>query len=593
MQRFPVGIDQIAHRLAHDRAKDIVARLEHRPARAEIAAENDAARRALRCLLRIGERAVFLEEDRRVRKAEAVDALLDVADHEQIALVFRERAEDRVLHGVRVLILIHRDLGVLRGQRFRQRRRRTAVIQKAHRKMLQIIEIRRVPRPLRRRERIIKGIYRVDEGEQRRGGQAAVELRLCRRLGQPSVVDRLCDSLPFLAQFFHPFEEFLVIELARRAKTGKRDIARGLYAPVPVVRHERVEQGLRLRMITLERRKIRALDDIHARDLTDGGLEERHAVQSCRLRLLHEHAAVRRVHAARIQPGAYILEKRSRVGVRLNLIIGAEDDLPQAPVVASCGQQIAQRKEFFICTLIGSLEHLLEHLRTQNLALVFVHQTEIRRDAERGRLLARERHAQRVYGRDLRAVHKEKLTAQPHGGRVLRDCRADRGRNSLAHLRRRGPGERHKQQLCDIDRVFRVGHAPQHALGQHGRLARTGRRRNEQRAAAILDRAFLFFRPFRHCRHLPAAPIPHCHPVPSAGARDRLRSRQNGRRRGSRTSRRRIGSCPGGRATLPHCPCAALRPSRAAFCAYSAQACRTARDPPPRTSGRAFSRPRP
>ena len=120
---------------------------------------------------------------------------------------------------------------------------------------------------------------------------------------------------------------------------------------------------------------------------------------------------MRRVHAARIQPGAYILEKRPRVGVRLNLIIGAEDDLPQTPVVASCGQQIAQRKEFFICALIGGLEHLLEHLRAQNFALVFVHQTEIRRDAERGRLLARERHAQRVYGRDLRAVHKEKLTA--------------------------------------------------------------------------------------------------------------------------------------------------------------------------------------
>ena len=203
MQRLPVGIDQIAHCLAHDRAEDIVARLEHCPARAEIAAEDDAARRTRRCLLSIGERAVFLEEDRRVRKAEAVDALLDIADHEQIALVFRERTEDRVLHGVRVLILVHRDLGVLRGQRFRQRGRRAAVIQKAHRKMLQIVEIRRVPRPLRRRERIIKSIYCVDEGEQRRGGQAAVELRLRRRLGQPSVVDRLCHSLPFLAQFFH------------------------------------------------------------------------------------------------------------------------------------------------------------------------------------------------------------------------------------------------------------------------------------------------------------------------------------------------------------------------------------------------------
>ena len=255
--------------------------------------------------------------------------------------------------------------------------------------MLQIVEIRRVPRPLRRRERIIKGIYRINEGEKRRGGQAAVELRLRRRLGQPSVVDRLCNSLPFLAQFFHALEEFLVVELARRSETGKRDIARGLHAPVPVVRHERVEQGLRLRKIALECRKIRALDDIHARDLTDGGLEERHAVQSCRLRLLHEHAAVRRVHAARIQSGAYILEKRPRVGVRLNLIIGAEDDLPRRLSSRPAVSKSLSARNFFICTLIGGLEHLLEHLSAQNFALVFVHQTEIRRDAERGRLLAR------------------------------------------------------------------------------------------------------------------------------------------------------------------------------------------------------------
>ena len=224
-------------------------------------------------------------------------------------------------------------------------------------------------------------------------------------------------------------------------------------------------------------------------------------------RLFHQHAPVRRVHAARIQTGAHVFEESTRVGVRLNFVVGRENDLAQTLVVASRRQQVAQRQKFAVRLLIARLEHLFEHLAAQNAALVFVHQAEVGRDAERRRLLAGKRHAQRMHGRDFRAVHEKELTPQTGRTRLLRHRRGDGRRDSLTHFGRRRLGEGHEKQLRDVDGVFGVGHAPQHALGQHGGLARTGRRRNEQRAAPVFYRVFLFTCPLRHCRHLPEAPI--------------------------------------------------------------------------------------
>ena len=246
MQRLVVGIDKVAHGFAHDRAEDIVARFEHRLARAEVAAEDDAARLAVLRLIGVLVGAVLFQKDGRVGQTEAVDALLDVADHEQVALVLRKGAENRVLHGVRILILVHRDFGVLRGQRFREGGRRSVRIQQPHREMLQVVEIRRVSRTFRRRQRVLEGVYRVDKGEKRGRGQAAVELGLLRRFGEPFGLAVLNDLFPLLAQLLHHFKELFVLEFAGRAEFRVRNVMRGLDARVPVVPHQRVKQPPRL-----------------------------------------------------------------------------------------------------------------------------------------------------------------------------------------------------------------------------------------------------------------------------------------------------------------------------------------------------------
>ena len=61
------------------------------------------------CLLRRGIGSVFLQENLRVRQAEAVDGLLHVSHQEAILFFFRQRRENRVLHPVGILVFIHHD----------------------------------------------------------------------------------------------------------------------------------------------------------------------------------------------------------------------------------------------------------------------------------------------------------------------------------------------------------------------------------------------------------------------------------------------------------------------------------------------------
>ena len=91
--------------------------------------------------------------------------------------------------------------------------------------------------------------------------------------------------------------------------------------------------------------------------------------------------------------------------MRLNLLVGSENDLAQLFIVASRRQQITEREKLLVRLLVGRVEHFFEHLGAKQLALVFVHQAKVGRDAEHRRLLARKRQTQRMHSRDFRAVH--------------------------------------------------------------------------------------------------------------------------------------------------------------------------------------------
>ena len=88
--------------------------------------------------------------------------------------------------------------------------------------------------------------------------------------------------------------------------------------------------------------------------------------------------------------------------------------------------------------------------------------------------LARERQTQRMHSRDFRAVHEEQLPPQTGIPRVCGYGRTEGRTDSLAHFGCRCVGKGNQQQAVDIDWIVLVRQPPEHALGQHGCLARAG-----------------------------------------------------------------------------------------------------------------------
>ena len=118
-ERRALVVVQLAQALRHQAAEHRVHRVHDLWPRAEALPQKDAPRHALR----LGGVRVFfvlLQEDRRVRQAEAVDALLDVADGEEVFSFTGNGGEDAVLHLVRVLIFVHHDLAVALRDRSRK-----------------------------------------------------------------------------------------------------------------------------------------------------------------------------------------------------------------------------------------------------------------------------------------------------------------------------------------------------------------------------------------------------------------------------------------------------------------------------------------
>ena len=246
VQRLLVRVREVAHGLAHDGGKQVVARVQHSRSRTEILPEDNAARLPVGGIRRLTEAAVFLKENGRVRQSKAVNALLDVTDHEQVGLVSGECAEDGILHGVGVLILVYRNFGELLGHGFRQCGRLAVCIQQTHGKVLQIVEIRSISRTFRCRKGIVKGVYHVNEREQRGGCQAAVVLRFFCGDGQPFLPNIIGNALPLLAHGLDLLEERLVLKFSRGLQSVKRNRPGSLHAVIPAAAKQCVQQTLGL-----------------------------------------------------------------------------------------------------------------------------------------------------------------------------------------------------------------------------------------------------------------------------------------------------------------------------------------------------------
>ena len=189
--------------------------------------------------------------------------------------------------------------------------------------MLEVIEVRRVARALGGGKRIVERVHHVAQRGERGRGQAAVVLGFLRRDGQPLVADGFGDGFPLLAHGLDLLKEGLVLELARGPQPVEGDASRGLDTGIPVPAVQRVQQALGLIEVARQRGQVSVRQRVDAGHLVHRRAQERRAVLRRRARLRQQHAAVRRVHAAGVQPLAHVREEGARVGMRLYLFIGA------------------------------------------------------------------------------------------------------------------------------------------------------------------------------------------------------------------------------------------------------------------------------
>ena len=120
VQGLILAVVQLAHFPGKDVAEHEVRRVQHRVARAEVFAQKELRALALRRVGGVRVAQIVVEENTRVGEAEAVDALLDVADGEEVFSFTGNGGEDAVLHLVRVLIFVHHDLAVALRDRSRK-----------------------------------------------------------------------------------------------------------------------------------------------------------------------------------------------------------------------------------------------------------------------------------------------------------------------------------------------------------------------------------------------------------------------------------------------------------------------------------------
>ena len=145
-QRLLLGVVQLPSLAAHHERKYVVHAVHDLLSGTEIIAEQNFTRLSRNCIRMIYITIVFFKEDPRVSQPEAVDRLLHVANHKAVFAVLRHRLKNTLLHGVGVLILVHENLAIPRGDLPRRRRRQrcAALREQADALVLQIGKIQQL-----------------------------------------------------------------------------------------------------------------------------------------------------------------------------------------------------------------------------------------------------------------------------------------------------------------------------------------------------------------------------------------------------------------------------------------------------------------
>ena len=502
---------------AHQLGKHKVDAVGHGVAAAEIVPQRDGRRKMLAVI--IGIRLLPREENIRHRLAKAVDALFDIAHHKQVLLIPRDRAEQRILRGVGVLIFVHQHLFKLLCQLLCQRGAAHGAVflpveQQPQRQMLQIVEIY----PMLGGFFLFVCVAELPHQRAQRRHRLAQHGNILAAFGFAAAKQRgQRGQLLFylVAQPGHPLFEQLVRILAQAAQPVEGELLQHIDGVIPVVLGIKiVSQYFQLLAIGEQR----------------SGIGSGHLLFGCRHAprfAQHCHAVVQRaghIPPYRLSPcgvrnrgvgGIKCLLRLQPVvgeGVRLDKGVQPQHRFGQLAVIASTRKQLSERQKRGVAGFVGSLHHLGKRLLLHGAHVGVLRHLELGRNIQQMKIFPQQRRTKAVHRADMGAGQQHLLPLQPPVVRVRRHLFGERLAQPLLHLGSGGFGKGHHQQPVGVYRMLFIGDAPDHPLHQHSGFARSGGRRHQHGAAARINTMPLLRRPLS------------THAVPPAPARRRVLS---------------------------------------------------------------------
>ena len=497
-QLLRFAVVQLAHFLGHDVCKDKICRFQNLCARAEIAGKQQLAALPLRSLFRFGKGVVVREENAGIGKAEAINALLDIADGKEVFAVLRDRVKDAVLHLIGVLIFVHHDLTVaLRNGARKLGRPAVFIRQQADRLMLLVGEVGRVAAAF---------LALIGAGKVRR----QIQKRQHRRRHCAKIVDRFGARRVKIAQHvpqrrlaaFPKVLHALLHRAAVRVLDGGKARKHDAHAARPVPRNLR-GGGKRVKLSAhlQKQRRILLIQRIVALHLLRRVLQKPRPVPRLAPHLVKQDSAVGRVlHMLRqLFPSLTLSGKPLfRIRLRLKLRIKLQHQLGKPAVVAPRAEGIGkQRSAVAVCErIVKSVEHTAERAPAQQLGIRLVKHAKVRTQgvpvlilAEQMAVFTQKARAEGIHRLNVRTVHAQHLALQTRVRRIVFQPFGERPGNFAAQLRRGGAGIGDNQKVIEVGAVpFDIG---EQALNKHLRLAGAGCRGDQQASAAVFHRRAL------------------------------------------------------------------------------------------------------
>ena len=534
------------HRPAvHDLVENEIDRREHLGAAAEVLLHRDELILVLRLrLFRI--RIVLGLKEIRVSEAEAVDALLDIADGKTIVLAGNE-VENRLLHAVRILVFIDHDDRVFFAQvtrRFRAQRLAGFALkvlffrcgkllrvgtEHGQGKMLQVIEVQDIALFLRRLQGFDETDGQIDIAPHGRAAFCNAGHDVFLSLGKvfiPCIREdffRLVAALVKGLTNLRKIVAQLIVYFAAQHWLTPFSRQRGQIVPAarfffqygiavsPLHRLQRFDaflqvfdirlpgsqQSLTFLVFCLGFRRLRIDTDQGtclfigadtALDFLPHGLRD--GIRPWRLPETATICQIGKTVFLRAQP---FLRERLTLAEIIELEHGFIDSLIAVVIAVVIGKFEKILPVFFLFFLfrhlIGCFEQVLQYIAAQQHHLLIAGQTELRVHIKGFNVLADDLLAERMKRADGRAGKQHELAFEP----VPRFTVLGFNKfllqglvNAFAHFRGRGIRERHDEHF--IDAALTREELRDDAVNEHARLARAGGRGHED-----------IFMPCRYC----------------------------------------------------------------------------------------------